>query len=212
MAQAREILRREGAAVEAEPHARGEVPADLRPGCRADNRADSQVLGDEASTVGRALLPFWTALQYLRVSFIAVALCALGAQVGLISYDGKRYPVKLSVALRLLGGPALGLALIYVMGLEGFLAQVLLISTTTPTAVNALLLSVEFRSNPDYTARAVLYSTLLSPITVTLGILLAQGDFLQRITHGFASSTYSRSGRVVGHSFRTASAAGRPAT
>jgi predicted permease len=138
-------------------------------------------LGDDASTVGRALLPFWTALQYLRVSFIAVALCALGAQVGLISYDGRRYPVKLSVALRLLGGPALGLALIYVMGLEGFLAQVLLISTTTPTAVNALLLSVEFRSNPDYTARAVFYSTLLSPITVTLGILLAQGDFLQRL-------------------------------
>jgi len=138
-------------------------------------------VGGDASSIGQALAPFWAALGFLRGSFIAVALCALGAQVGLIRRGGDRYPVKLSVLLRLLGGPALGLALIYLLGADGFLAQVLLIGTSTPTAVNCLLLSVEFESNPDYAARAVFYSTLLSPITVTLTILLAQGDFLQRL-------------------------------
>jgi len=79
------------------------------------------------------------------------------------------------VGLRLLAGPVIGLGLIYAFGLTGFLAQMLLISTASPTAVNCMLLCMEFENHPDYAARAVFYSTLLSPLTVTLVIYLAQG-------------------------------------
>jgi len=113
------------------------------------------LLGADAPRLAQTLLPFWTVIEYTRRAFIAVALCALGAQVALITSAHTRYPVKVSVLLRLLGGPALGLALIYALGLEGFLAQVLLISTATPTAVNCMLLCIEFDNHPDYASRAV---------------------------------------------------------
>jgi len=139
------------------------------------------LLGADAPHLARALLPFSTVVEYMRSAFIAVALCALGAQVALVTSAAERSPIKLSLLLRLLGGPALGLALIYMMGLHGFLAQVLLISTATPTAVNCMLLCVEFDNHPDFASRAVFYSTLLSPITVTLVIFLAQGNMLARL-------------------------------
>jgi len=131
-----------------------------------------------AAEAGRALSPFWEVLTYIKSAFYAVALCTLGAQLATIRRGGNRYPVRLSVVLRLLIGPAIGLAMIYAFGLRGFLAQLLLISCATPTAVNCMLMCLEFDNHPNYPARAVFYSTLLSPITVTLTIFLAQGNFL----------------------------------
>lgn len=139
-------------------------------------------LAQDAGRVAAALGPFWQVIKYVRGSFVAVALCTLGAQLGLLRRSQDRYPVTLSVILRLLVGPALGLAIIYAFGLTGFLAQVLLISTATPTAVNCMLLCLQFDNHPDYAARAVFYSTLLSPITVTLVIFLAQGNILAPLT------------------------------
>ena len=138
-------------------------------------------LGDDAARVAQAMRPIWQAIVYVRGAFIAVALCTLGAQLGLLRRGQNRYPVTLSVLLRLLAGPALGLGLIYAMGLRGFLAQVLLIGTATPTAVNCMLLCLEFDNHPDYAARAVFYSTLLSPLTVTAVIFLAQSNLLSAL-------------------------------
>jgi len=88
----------------------------------------------------------------------------------------------MTVMLRLLAGPALGLGLIYLMGIDDpFLAQVLLISASTPTAVSLMLLCMEFKAHPNFIARSVIYSTLLSPITVTLTIFLAQSGLLARL-------------------------------
>ncbi|KKL60954.1 hypothetical protein LCGC14_2200150, partial [marine sediment metagenome] len=116
-------------------------------------------LGDDAAGAAtRALAPFWQVIKYVRGAFIAVALCTLGAQLGLLRRSPNRYPVTVSVVLRLLVGPALGLAMVYAFGLTGFLAQVLLISTATPTAVNCMLLCLEFDNHPDYAARAVFYN------------------------------------------------------
>ncbi len=125
-----------------------------------------------------AVRPFWQALLYIKGAFFGIALVTLGAQLGALRGNHTRYPVTLSVVLRLLVGPALGLGLIYALGLRGHLAQVLLISTAMPTAVNCMLLCLQFDNHPDFAARSVFYSTLLSPITVTLTIFIAQGNFL----------------------------------
>ena len=139
-------------------------------------------LGEAAPGVADKLAPLWTVVERVKDAFIAVALLTLGAQLALVTRQKHKYPVKLSVILRLLCGPAIALAVIYVMlhtvGISSFVAQVLLISSATPTAVNCMLLCLEFENHPDFAARAVFYSTLLSPITVTLTILLAQGKFL----------------------------------
>ena len=125
-------------------------------------------------TAERAMAPFWDVIVYIKDAFVPIALLTLGAQLGVVGGARRDYPVTASVLLRLLAGPAIGLGVIHLMGLGGFLAQVLLISSSTPTAVNCLLLCLEFDNHPDYAARAVFYSTLLSPITVTLAIFLAQ--------------------------------------
>jgi len=140
-----------------------------------------RLLGGEAGPPP-ALAPFWAVIKLIKGAFIPVALLTLGAQLALVSRRAHNYPVRLSVAFRLLGGPAIALGIAYLMmhtvGISPLLAQVLLISASTPTAVNCMLLCLEFENHPDYAARAVFYSTLLSPITVTLTIFLAQGGFL----------------------------------
>ena len=133
---------------------------------------------DAAASAGRALKPFWDVLLHVKSAFVAVAICTLGAQLATVARGGRRYPVTLSVVLRLLVGPAVAAGVIYAMGIRGLMAQVLLISSATPTAVNCMLFCLQFDNHPDYAARAVFYSTLLSPITVTGVIFLAQGNVL----------------------------------
>jgi hypothetical protein len=145
--------------------------------------------------VETAVQPFWKTLLYVQNAFIGIALLTLGAQLAYVgpraarhegprgahadaTADGPRYPVAWSVALRLLGGPAVAVGLVYAFGLTGLLAQVLLISSASPTAINCMLLCMEFDNHPDFAARAVLYSTLLSPITVTLVVFFAQSHVL----------------------------------
>lgn len=136
-------------------------------------------LGDDAAAgVGRALEPFWDVIRYVKEAFLATALLTLGAQLALVSGDRGRYPITLSVVLRLLVGPALGLGLIYLLGLRGILAQMLLIGTGTPTAVNCMLMCLQFDNHPDYATKAVFYSTLVSPVTVTVVIFLARSGLL----------------------------------
>lgn len=125
-----------------------------------------------------ALQPFWDVVVFAKGGFVAVALVTLGAQLAVVKRGGTYYPVTTSVVLRLLGGPAIGFVLIKLLGLEGLIAQVLLISTAMPTSVNCLLLCIQFENHPDFVARSVFYSTLLSPFTATLTILLAQSGWM----------------------------------
>ncbi len=140
-------------------------------------------LGDNSQEAAAALRPFWDVVVHARSAFVAVALATLGAQLALVRPDGgRKYPVNLSVGLRLLVAPVLAMGLIYAADrlfpglIPPFVGQVLLIASATPTAVNAMLLCLEFDNHPDYLARAVFRSTLLSPVTVTLVIFLSQSD------------------------------------
>jgi hypothetical protein len=136
-------------------------------------------LGTETSAqVVSHLRPFWDVIKHIQGAFIAIALCTLGAQLALVRAGGKTYPITLSVVLRLLAAPAIGIGMVYLFGLRGFLALMLLISTSYPTAVNCMMLCLEFDNHPDFAARTVFYSTALSPITVTAIIFLSQSGLL----------------------------------
>ncbi len=124
---------------------------------------------------GAALFdPFWQALLIIKNTFIGLAVLTLGAQLATIRIARSEYPVALSVAMRLMLSPLVAFALIRLLGVSGFLAKVLMIGTCSPTAVNALLICMKFDNHPDYVARAVLFSTLLSPLTVTPVIYVAR--------------------------------------
>lgn len=128
--------------------------------------------------IADALFPFWYVITLVRNAFVPVALATLGAQLALVRPGSLRYPVKTSVFLRLVMGPVVGFFLAWLFGFTGFFAQVLIISTTTPTAVNAMLICMEFDNHPTYLAQAVFYSTVLSPLTVALTIFLAQSNLV----------------------------------
>lgn len=74
--------------------------------------------------------------------------------------------------MRLILSPLLAFALVYAFGIEGTMAQVLIIGASAPTAVNSVLLSIEFDGDATYAAQAVLITTLLSFVTVTGTIML----------------------------------------
>lgn len=133
------------------------------------------LFGEHAPATARTLRPFWDTVVFAKSGFIVVALVTLGAQLAVVERGDGKGPVALSVLLRLVAGPVVGFTLLKMLGWTGPVAQVLLISTAMPTAVNCLLLCMEFDNHPAFVARSVFYSTLLSPITVTLTILLAHG-------------------------------------
>jgi len=135
-------------------------------------------LGESSASVAYALTPFLDTLHYAQGGFVVVALVTLGAQLAMVRRGGARYPVGLSVVARLLVAPAVGLLLVWGLGIDGLAAQVLLISTATPVSVNCMLICLEFDNHPDFLARSVFYSTLLSPVTVCGVILLARSGMI----------------------------------
>lgn len=137
-----------------------------------------RALGEQAEDVAKAIRPVWDAIEYAKNGFVVIALVTLGAQLAVVERGKGKGPVATSVFLRLVMGPVVGFILLKLLGWTGPIAQVMLISTAMPTAVNCLLLCMEFDNHPAYVARSVFYSTLLSPITVTLTILLAQSGTL----------------------------------
>lgn len=113
-------------------------------------------------------------LSYVSDSMVSVALLTLGAQIVKYPLRLDRFEVYLSVALRLLIGPAIGFLLIWLLGLKGIPAQALLIASGMPTGVNSTILAEEYNNEPDFASQTVLISTLLNIITITALISLSR--------------------------------------
>lgn len=119
-------------------------------------------------------VPIWPALEFVRQGLISVALITLGVQLSRTSFNFKDREVYLAVAMRLIGGPLLALILLKFFGVQGILAQVLMISSSVPTSVNTALIAVEYNNRPDFASQAVMISTLLSALTLT-GVIYFAG-------------------------------------
>ncbi|WP_178023993.1 AEC family transporter [uncultured Paenibacillus sp.] len=121
-------------------------------------------------------LPYFVAkpLGYIADSMVAIALLTLGAQIVKYPLRLDRIDVYVSVALRLLIGPAIGFTLVWALGLKGIPAQALLIASGMPTGVNSTILAEEYDNEPDFASQTVLISTLLNIVTMTALISLSQ--------------------------------------
>lgn len=117
--------------------------------------------------------PIWSALDYLRSGLVAIALITLGVQLSKTRINLKMKIPYLSAIFRLLGGPAAALILIKLFGFEGVTAQAVFIASSTPTAVNTALLSVECKGDVDFAVQTVTISTLFSAVTMTTVVYLA---------------------------------------
>jgi predicted permease len=79
--------------------------------------------------------------------------------------------------IRLLLSPLAGYLLVLALGLKGILAQSLIIGVSTPSAVNTAIIAKEFESEPEFAAKGVLATTVLSTVTIPVVIYLT-GRFL----------------------------------
>ncbi|MCA1024795.1 AEC family transporter [Cytobacillus sp. FSL W7-1323] len=112
-------------------------------------------------------------LDQLAAGFIGLALLLLGAQLSQIQLKMFHRVITWSLIGRLLLGPALSFLIITLLGIEGVLAQSLFIASAFPTSRNTATIALEYNVEPQLTAQIVLYSTLLSSLTVSLVIYLS---------------------------------------
>ena len=103
-----------------------------------------------------------------------MALITLGIQLAQIEFKFKLRLILTASAVRLLLAPVIGFGLVLLLGIEGVLAQALIVGIATPTAVNATLLADEFGNEREYTAHMVVATTIFCTFTLPLIIYFAK--------------------------------------
>ena len=119
--------------------------------------------------------PILTAATSIGNSLVPIALISLGAQLAETKYSFKIPKVYFSSLVRLLISPLIAYVLVLALGLKGITAEIAIISSAAPTAVNSVLLAIQYDSEPDFASQAVFFSTIVSSITVSLIIFLVAG-------------------------------------
>lgn len=116
--------------------------------------------------------PIESSLSLLGSAVVPLALLTLGAQLSntKLSLFNKTLPV--AVILRLIISPLIAYIMTFSMGITGEMAQVLIIGAAAPSAVNSVLLAIEFKGDADYASETVFLTTLLSAVTVSIVIIL----------------------------------------
>ncbi|MED3662130.1 AEC family transporter [Ureibacillus sp. FSL K6-8385] len=113
-------------------------------------------------------------LYHVADGFIAVALITLGAQLSQLEIRTMiNKTIITSCFMRLIVGPAIALLIIYLLGIDGVVAKSLLIASSFPTSRNSSSLALEYDVESNTAAQTVLFSTIVSCITVTIVIYLS---------------------------------------
>ncbi len=101
---------------------------------------------------------------------VPVILLLLGAQLSQLDGASNRRLVASASVLRLVAAPVLAVLVTQLVGLEGLLRQVVIVEAGMPTAILAGLFAVHFDNEAQLVSGTILLSTLLSPLS--LGLLL----------------------------------------
>lgn len=113
-------------------------------------------------------------LDHIVGGFIAIALLTLGAQLSQIELKTMlNKTIVMSCLTRLIVGPAVALAIILALGLDGVVAQSLFIASSFPTSRNSSSLALEYDVESNIAAQTVLFSTIISSLTVTVVIYIS---------------------------------------
>ncbi|MDW1670597.1 AEC family transporter, partial [Vibrio sp. Vb2978] len=109
----------------------------------------------------------------LANGFVAIALILLGAQLSNIKLKFIHRVITWALIGRLLMGPLVALTMIYLLNIDGIVAQSLFIASSFSTSRNTATIAMEYQIEPELHAQIVLFSTLFSIVTVTVVIYLS---------------------------------------
>lgn len=116
-------------------------------------------------------------IESISNAFLAMALITLGAQSAFLNLTKPNLPLVISILCRLVLSPCIAFLIIFSLKLEGTTAQSLLIASSYPTSRNSALFALEYGNHAEYAAQAVILSTLLSSITVTIVVYVSKMMF-----------------------------------
>lgn len=109
-------------------------------------------------------------LNMLGESAIPVSIILLGIQISQTKILGQFHQIFLASGLRLLIGPLIAFFLTSIINCSVLIQKVLIIQTSMPTAIYALLFATKFNAKPEFVSSVILTSTIAS--SATLSILL----------------------------------------
>lgn len=116
----------------------------------------------------------WLPLEYLTQALIPMALLTLGIQLAKTKINHAWQVSLVSLLCRLFISPIIGYGLVFLMDIDQAIAPILILSTSYPTAINTVLIAMEFDSEEEFAANAVFLSTISSVITVAAVIYMVK--------------------------------------
>ncbi len=111
--------------------------------------------------------PVASGVHLLAGACVPVFLLVLGMQLRGARLRGPWRPMLFATAMRLGGGALAGVLLAPVFGLAGVARQAGILQSAMPSAVIGTILATEYDVEPAFVTSVVLFTTLLSPFTLT---------------------------------------------
>jgi malate permease and related proteins len=105
---------------------------------------------------------------------LPMMILVLGMQLERATRPDRPLMVAAAVALSIIATPLAAIAIARLVGLHGAAFQAGVLQASMPTAVITTILALEFDVAPNFVTSVVVFSTLLSPVTVTLLIAFLQ--------------------------------------
>ncbi len=122
--------------------------------------------------------PIFRSVNVLKDAAIPAMLVLLGLQLSQSVHVSRPIFVGTGVLFKLLIAPVVGLGLALVFQLDNLAAVALIVQTSMPTAVLALILAKEYQLDEALMLNLIMATTLLSPLTLSVIILFLQKAFL----------------------------------
>ncbi len=116
-------------------------------------------------------------LEYINQTFVGIALIALGVQLADVKLTNGLSRVMITSIVKILITPAIAFGIVLILGLDGLLAQALIIGISTPTALTAAMIAYEFNNEPAYTSQVVVVTTVLCTFSLPAVIWFVQQYF-----------------------------------
>ncbi len=111
-------------------------------------------------------------VDLLGQAAIPVMLVLLGMQLARTRFQNTPGFLSLATLLRLALAPLVAWLLTRALGIQGMAQGVIILQTSTPSAVLPLLYSLRFGTRPDLVASSILVTTLASTVSLTILLYL----------------------------------------
>ncbi len=99
---------------------------------------------------------------------IPCLLLLLGMQLANTNLKLNFKPIGANLVVRLIISPIIAFLLCKLLGITGMPSKILIIQTSTPSAIIPLLYAINYNTRPDIVAGCIFFSTLFSALTLTI--------------------------------------------